>query len=1064
MKKFFSKIFSMPLMVLFLLFFFIAIGAATGVEAWYGTPVAQKWVFQSNWFTFILIYLSISLIHNIIKFNLFRWKKMSSLLFHLAFLVIVIGAALTRFLGFEGVMHIREGEASNEIVSQKTYLQIVAHNNEIQYKADVPITIDTNSIAYIYPGIKGGNPFNWLANLLFDHNNYFEHAFDFGDKHFKISCQDIIYNPRDTLLVDSKGDPYLEIVTNGMNYQFLKGGDMRLFESGLMMAFNTDQYPNAINITETDSGLFVQSPYEMNWFQMSDSTDGNIAVDSMHSFIQKRLYWVGEEQFMFNRYYKRAKVETFESKGNNNGLLAITIKIEDGSDEKIVVLKGGKGQEARPVHLEFGGLNFRLGYGSVIREVPFELYLQDFRLERYPGTTNPSSFASDVILIDQKEGIREERKIFMNNVLDYGGYRFFQSSYDPDEGGTILSVNKDKPGTIMTYFGYLFLALGFFINLFSKNSRFRMLMKKSSELRIKREVTVTIILLFGLALNGFAQDKNEIEELPTVSVEHADKFAHLIVQDQSGRFQPVHTIAEDILKKVSRQTTYKGQNATQVYIGLNALPFAWLQEPLIFVSGKPLRKKFNVEGSRAAVLDFFSPSFEYLLFDDAEKARLKRPADRNEYDKDVLKTDERFNVLNGVFNGFYFRVFPKPNDSTNTWYSPYSIQGWEKNDSILVAGIMKLYVGGISEAIQSGDWEKADKVIELIDSYQQKTTPSEILPSDSKINLEIWYNKAGIFKRLMYAYMTVGFILLVLNFIQMFRTKMSLKWPNRVGGWLFGIMWLVHGGGLGLRWHLSGHAPWSNGYEAVVFISFITVLAGLLFSKNSKIVIGATGILAWLMLFVAHMNQLDPEITNLVPVLKSYWLMIHVAIITGSYGFLGLGAILAIITLFMNLFLTRENRTRVLMTSKEITYIAEMTIIAGLFMLTIGTFLGGVWANESWGRYWGWDAKETWALASVVTYVIILHFRFIPFLKSQFAFNVVSLWAYSSIIMTFFGVNFYLSGLHSYAQGDPMPIPGWVPIAVSLIFILCVFSGIKWSIAKKWAKEKSSENAIEDIV
>lgn len=185
--------------------------------------------------------------------------------------------------------------------------------------------------------------------------------------------------------------------------------------------------------------------------------------------------------------------------------------------------------------------------------------------------------------------------------------------------------------------------------------------------------------------------------------------------------------------------------------------------------------------------------------------------------------------------------------------------------------------------------------------------------------------------------------------------------------------------------------------------------------------------------------------------------MIHVAIITGSYGFLGLGAILGLIILVMNLFLTQGNKKRILMTTKELTYVSEMTITVGLFMLTIGTFLGGVWANESWGRYWGWDAKETWALASVIVYAIILHLRFIPFLKSQFAFNTASLWGYASIIMTFFGVNFYLSGLHSYAQGDPIPVPTWVPVTVILLIILNGLSYIfyKRAVGKEKADPES---------
>jgi ABC-type transport system involved in cytochrome c biogenesis permease subunit len=240
----------------------------------------------------------------------------------------------------------------------------------------------------------------------------------------------------------------------------------------------------------------------------------------------------------------------------------------------------------------------------------------------------------------------------------------------------------------------------------------------------------------------------------------------------------------------------------------------------------------------------------------------------------------------------------------------------------------------------------------------------------------------------------------------------------------------------------------------------VAVLTGVLFSRISTIVLGAVGILAWLMLFVAHMNHMDPEITNLVPVLQSYWLMIHVAIITGSYAVLGIGSILSLINLIMYVFVSPNNSREIKELAKKLSNISEMAITVGLFMLTIGTFLGGVWANESWGRYWGWDAKETWALASVLIFAVVLHLRFIPFMKSQFSINLWSFWAYGSIIMTFFGVNYYLTGLHSYAAGDPLPIPVWVPITVMVLIALSAISFIGWRRLKKY-KIKALEAPLE---
>lgn len=246
--------------------------------------------------------------------------------------------------------------------------------------------------------------------------------------------------------------------------------------------------------------------------------------------------------------------------------------------------------------------------------------------------------------------------------------------------------------------------------------------------------------------------------------------------------------------------------------------------------------------------------------------------------------------------------------------------------------------------------------------------------------------------------------------------------------------------GMGMRWYIGGHAPWSNAYESIVFIAGSTVVAGLIFARKSPFTLGATALLAGVTMGVAHMNFVNPEITNLVPVLKSYWLMIHVATIISGDGFLGLGSILSLLVLILFIIRGKNGDENIDRSIKELTNIAEMSLIVGLFLMTIGNFLGGVWANESWGRYWGWDSKETWAGVTILIYATVLHLRFIPKLKSIFVFNVASLWAYSSVLMTYFGVNYYLSGLHSYAAGSPVPIPMWVPYTILGLAILTLFA------------------------
>jgi ABC-type transport system involved in cytochrome c biogenesis permease subunit len=212
------------------------------------------------------------------------------------------------------------------------------------------------------------------------------------------------------------------------------------------------------------------------------------------------------------------------------------------------------------------------------------------------------------------------------------------------------------------------------------------------------------------------------------------------------------------------------------------------------------------------------------------------------------------------------------------------------------------------------------------------------------------------------------------------------------------------------------------------------MFAGVVFFRKSLLALSATVVMSAIFMFTAHLSGIDPQITNLVPVLKSYWLTIHVSIITGSYGFLGLGAMLGFMTLILFIFRDKKQKPHIDKTIKHITAINEATLIIGLSALVVGNFLGGVWANESWGRYWGWDSKETWAYVAIVAYIIVLHLRLVPKLNRPFVLAVASTLAFSTILMTYFGVNFYLSGMHSYATGDPVPIPTWVYVVTAMVF------------------------------
>lgn len=355
-----------------------------------------------------------------------------------------------------------------------------------------------------------------------------------------------------------------------------------------------------------------------------------------------------------------------------------------------------------------------------------------------------------------------------------------------------------------------------------------------------------------------------------------------------------------------------------------------------------------------------------------------------------------------------------------------------------------MYFTSINSAIKDSDWATCDSVVSYISKFQNRYG-SDVMPADYKINLEVLYNKVNIFSNLFMFYFIIGLVFLILLLYQIFNSNVIIEKIIHFVKWLIFTGFFAQTLGLIARWIISGHAPWSNGYESMIYIAWATMLAGIIFSRRSYMTLAATSIVASLLLMVAHLNWLDPEITNLVPVLNSYWLMIHVAIITASYGFLSLSAILGLFCLWLIIFTTKNKKKRITDILSELTLINERSITIGLFMLTIGTFLGGVWANESWGRYWGWDPKETWALVSVLVYVFILHMRLIPALAGFYIFNLASLVGIWSIIMTYFGVNYYLSGLHSYAAGDPMPIPSFVYYLIAITFVSAILAKFKFN-------------------
>ena len=1026
LDKFIAFLFSMRLMTILILLFFVAIGYATFIENDFGTQTAKALIYNTTWFELIIVLLSINMIANINRYKLWRKEKWPVLLFHISFIMIVIGAGVTRYVSFEGMMSIREGEQSDLIVSDRTFLQINVHNNAYQYSYDKPLLLH-----------------NYEGPLEFLKSNKFNQDVKFLDNDISIDYFDYIPNAVDTLIV-GEGIPTLTIVlagSNGRETYYLQEGRAKRF-LGLNFSFGSP-LPGHVNFFYQNNELMVQLPSDGEFMRMADRFQGSVKKDSIQPLMLRSLYMVEGQNFVIPVMNEKATLTHYAGVNPEGQEMEDLLKVvvRSNGEEQLIELFGDKGFVSNRNQFQLGGLNFSLSYGSKYYQTPFFIGLNDFQLERYPGSNSPSSFASEVTLIDGEE--KTNHRIFMNNVLDYQGYRFFQSSYDQDELGTVLSVNHDFWGTWISYLGYLMMAVGMVATMFSKKTRFASLRKKLDDLRLKR--TLSIMLFVSLSSSILAQNSSSVDSLiqtNAIDKNHADKFGRLVVQDDGGRLKPFSTTTSEVLRKVSRKSEYKGLNSNQVVLGMLQNPYLWQLAPIIKVNNDELQEKLGLKDKFTSFLSFFSDEAKYVLTNDVELAYAKKPAERSKYDKEVMNVDERVNICYMVYNGSFMRLFPIPDDSNNKWISPSMNQALLMgDDSLFVNNILPIYYKSLQQALNDGDYEVPNNTLTAIKNYQLKFG-SVVYPSDMKIESEVFYNEFKVFNRLSYYYAIVGLIMILLLIQQILKER---KWRNYIIKFAFvlvGIGFLAHTVGLMGRWFISGHAPWSNAYESVIYIAWATILAGFIFSRKSLMTVAATAILSSLLLMVAALNWLDPEITNLVPVLDSYWLIIHVAIITASYGFLALGALLGFLNLILMVIRSSTNKSRIADSLKELTFINEMSITTGLFMLSVGTFLGGVWANESWGRYWGWDPKETWALASMLIYIFVLHMRFIPKIKGIFAFNLASIVAYSSIIMTYFGVNFYLSGLHSYAKGDPMPIPSFVYYSIVIVTLVAVLA--KW--------------------
>ena len=1026
-SKILEFLFSTKFMLVLLILFPVAMGIGTFLESWYSTDAARIWIYNAWWFELLMLLLMVNFMGNIKKYNLLSKEKLSVLILHLSFIFILLGAFVTRYIGDEGVMPIRENNVSNTYLSEKTYLTVFVDGTE----DGVPQRKTLKS--YL---------------LLSEHvNNDFTINDDFYSKDFSISYNDYKENVTEGLVLDPSGERYIKLVEaldGNRQDHYIKEGQVTSIQN-ILFSFNYYQ-KGAINITSEAGEYYIESPFDGIYTIMSNQQSAELNKDKKQLLELRSLYQIPGFQFVFPEPALRGVFEIVDAEVTDREVEdALYLKVNYNGKSKEVSLLGGRGYVNNPKKVTIDDLDFYLSYGSDEVQLPFSIKLNDFIAEKYPGTENSySSFKSKVTVEDDKIF---DYDIFMNNILNHKGYRFFQASFDPDEKGTVLSVNDDFWGTFITYAGYLLLFLSMTAIFFVGNTRFKFLAKQ-----LNKKTSLIFFLLSSTILSAQSLDANLKTEFidsiiseSAISKDHANSFGKIIIQDSGGRMKPANTFSSELLRKVSRSNSYNGLNSDQVLVSIMDNPGVWFNAPIVYIKsgqkGDTIKKIIGIDEKikKAPLVSFFDSLGNYKLANNLEKAYLSNVP--SQIEKDIIELDRRVNLLYSALEGKIMRIFPVPNDINNKWisYPEISEYSYEGADSLYVNNVLNLYFQTLRVARQDQDYTQSEELLESIKGFQKKYG-SKVMPSDFKVNSEVVYNKADIFNRLYKWYLFAGLGLLLILIFQIFYDNKFTSHLIKLFESLIITLFVFNTIGLAARWYIAGHAPWSDAYESIIFVAWATVIFGIIFGRKSYFTLASSTFVASIILSIANMNWLDPSIANLQPVLDSYWLMIHVAVIVGSYGPFAIGMILGIVTLFLTIIATKKNRKIFSRKLEELTIVNELSLTIGLVMLTIGNFLGGMWANESWGRYWGWDPKETWALISIMIYTAVLHLRIIPRLNNKWLFNLMSIISFAAIMMTYFGVNFYLVGLHSYASGDKVITPDFVYYSTVFVFILGLIS------------------------
>ena len=623
------------------------------------------------------------------------------------------------------------------------------------------------------------------------------------------------------------------------------------------------------------------------------------------------------------------------------------------------------------------------------KELGFEVSLKNFNVVNYPGTDAPMDYVTMLTANTQ------EIKVSMNNIGSFNGYRFIQSGYDSDMQGTTLGVYHDPWGIGITYTGYALLFISLIATMVSKKTRMRHLYRKALSLQGAKAWAVTALL----AVSSFATSANA-QEMVKIDGDIADDFGKICVLYNS-RITPINTVATSFVTKLCGKPTWDGLSSNQVFAGwIFDVPY-WETVKMIEIKEKKAQELLGINGKWASFDDFWDSYNNYKL--DAPLKKAYKDGD-TKLQKQLRDADEKFNIIRMLYGGEMLKMFPYASKQGHMqWFAPGQPLGNLKLDEKELVFIKKS-MDYLAESIITGDKARAEEIAKKIYSYQH-VRGKAVVPTKFRIYTETFYNKTNAQRLPVMLYLTLSLLLAIVSTLSLNNGKQ--KKTRLVSSVLTWVMLIHTTLLLALRWFVSGHLPMSNGYETMQFMAWATLIVTLVMQKRFLPVKQFGPLLSSFALLVAMITDGNPQITQLMPVLQSPLLSVHVMVIMFSYALFGLTALIGLQGLIAHHRKQEEKE-------QQLAALSQFLLYPAVALIAIGIFIGAIWANVSWGRYWSWDSKETWALITMLIYSVPLHAD-IKWLRKAQHMHIYMLLAFLSVLMTYFGVNYFLSGMHSYA-------------------------------------------------